>query len=79
MIRVALLTFVSSVVWGAGLLAPPASSAAALTASHSCSGSYTHAVLSYGHRCLRRGQFCAMGEQARYRRYGFRCSGGRLV
>jgi hypothetical protein len=46
--------------------------------SHTCSSSYTHAVLSYGHRCLRRGQFCSLGEQSRYRIHGFRCTGGRL-
>jgi hypothetical protein len=63
----------------AGLAGSTGSAAAAPSASsHTCSSSYTHAVLSYGHRCLRRGQFCAMGEQSNYRRLGFRCVGGRL-
>jgi hypothetical protein len=58
----------------------PAGEASASTSvsAHSCSSSYTHAVLSYGHRCLRRGQFCSMGEQSNYRRYGYRCVSGRL-
>jgi hypothetical protein len=64
------------------VLALPATGATATTASsaqlHTCSSSYTHAVLSYGHRCLRRGQFCSMGEQRNYRRLGFVCRAGRL-
>jgi len=78
MTRIALLTIVCSLVGGLSLLAPTQAPAALSVASHSCSSSYTHAVLSYGHRCLRRGQFCAMGEQANYRRLGFVCRGGRL-
>jgi hypothetical protein len=52
--------------------------AATSVAVHGCGSGYTHAVLSYGHRCLRRGQFCSMGEQSRYRRLEYRCVGGRL-
>lgn len=61
------------------LVASVSSAPAATTAaSHTCSASYTHAVLPYGHRCLRRGQFCSMSIRSIYPRYGFRCIGGRL-
>lgn len=44
-------------------------------AAHSCSSGYTHAVLSWGHKCLRAGQFCKRGASANreYHRYDFHC------
>jgi hypothetical protein len=58
----------------------PAGDATASTSvsAHTCGPGFTHAVLSYGHRFLRRGQFCSMGEQSRYRRLGYSCIAGRL-
>ena len=46
--------------------------------AHSCSGSYTHAVLSWGHKCLRIGQYCKIKGDREYHRYGFHCHTGRL-
>ena len=48
-------------------------------AAKSCSSGYTHAVLPTGHKCLRRGQFCARRYDRIYHRYGYHChSSGRL-
>jgi hypothetical protein len=48
---------------------------ATAVAAHSCSAGYTHASLSWGHKCLRAGQFCKKGASAnrQYHRYGFHC------
>jgi hypothetical protein len=48
-------------------LAPPAAHA------KSCSPGYVHARLSWGHKCLRRGQFCKRSADREYHRYGFHC------
>ena len=51
-------------------------------AAHSCSAGYTHATLSWGHKCLRAGQFCKRGVSANreYHRYDFHCKrSGRLT
>jgi hypothetical protein len=37
-----------------------------------CSAGYVHAVLSWGHKCLRAGQFCKVGNRE-YLKYGFYC------
>jgi hypothetical protein len=42
-------------------------------AAHSCSWGYTHAVINGAHKCLRRGQYCAVNADAQYHRYGFHC------
>jgi hypothetical protein len=44
-------------------------------AAHTCGSGYTHASLSWGHKCLRAGQFCKRGRSANreYHRYGFHC------
>lgn len=45
-----------------------------------CSPGYTHAVLTWGHKCLRAGQFCKVSADRQYHRYGFHChSGARLT
>jgi hypothetical protein len=33
-------------------------------AAHRCSPGYTHADLSWGHKCLRAGQYCKKGRTA---------------
>lgn len=43
-----------------------------------CSDGYTHAVLPTGHKCLRRGQYCATRYDRTYHRYGYHCHTGRL-
>jgi hypothetical protein len=42
-------------------------------AAKSCGAGYVHAVLPTGHKCLRRGQFCARRFNRIYHRYGFHC------
>lgn len=37
-----------------------------------CSASYVSASLPWGHKCLRAGEFCKVGNAA-YARFGFRC------
>jgi hypothetical protein len=45
----------------------------------SCSSGYTSANLSWGHKCLRAGQFCKRDKNAEYHRYGYHCpSNGHL-
>ena len=42
-------------------------------AAKSCSSGWTHAALPWGHKCLKRGQFCKGGSDRAYHRYGFHC------
>jgi hypothetical protein len=46
-------------------------------ASKPCSAGFVHASLSWGHKCLRAGQFCKVRNRE-YRSYGFSCPSGRL-
>ena len=65
---------------GAGALAPasePAALAPAGTAGHCGRGSVS-AALSWGHKCLRGGQFCRVKGDREYHRYRFHCHTGRL-
>jgi hypothetical protein len=67
-----------------GAVAPAAAGEAVASpvavASKSCSSGFTHASLPWGHKCLRRGQFCKRGRDRAYHRYGFHCHGsGRLT
>ena len=49
-------------------------------AAKSCPPGFTHAVLSWGHKCLRPGQFCKRAANREYHRYGFHCkASGRLT
>jgi hypothetical protein len=43
-----------------------------------CGAGWVHASLSWGHKCLRRGQFCKSYKDREYHRYGFHCHTGRL-
>jgi hypothetical protein len=38
-----------------------------------CSSGYTHAVLPWGHKCLRAGQYCKHSADRYYHRYGYHC------
>lgn len=49
-----------------------ASASSASTTRAACSSSYVSANLPWGHKCLRAGEFCKVGNTA-YRRYGFVC------
>jgi len=59
---------------GAGAAAAPAASA---PLSH-CKSGWVSANLSWGHKCLKAGQFCKRGNPE-YRQYRFACPAGRLV
>lgn len=52
--------------------AAPVGVAGPVAITKPCSSSYVHASLSWGHKCLREGQFCKVGNRE-YRRYGFYC------
>jgi hypothetical protein len=47
-------------------------------AAKTCRSGYTHASLPWGHKCLRRGQFCKISGDRSYHRYGYHCHTGRL-
>jgi hypothetical protein len=55
-----------------GAHATPAPAADPTAAAKSCSAGYVHAVLSWGEKCLRAGQFCKVGNRE-YLKYGFYC------
>lgn len=62
---------------GAVIAAPAATAPIAI--AKSCSSGYRHANVNGGHKCLRRGQFCARSSDRSYHRYGYHChSRGRL-
>ena len=70
--RLVLVLAVAVSAWGAASFAPK-------TSAKTCSAGYVHAVLSWGHKCLREGQFCKASADREYHRYGFHChTGGRL-
>lgn len=84
--RLATLTAVLAIVAAApaGSVPTPAAAPPAQMAK-TCSGSFVHAVMPWGHKCLRRGQFCKRFWNGRsadrlYHRYGYHCHGsGRLT
>jgi hypothetical protein len=67
----AVATVAISGALGVGFAAAPASSAP-IAITKTCSAGYVHASLSWGHKCLRAGQFCKVGNNE-YKRYGFYC------
>ena len=72
-VRLALAIAVAALGLGAAA-AESALSAAPTTASKACNGSrYTHAVLSWGHKCLATGQYCKASADREYHRYRFHC------
>jgi hypothetical protein len=72
-VRVAVLVAVLATGF-AGAVATPASGAgsAPTAIAKRCSAGYVHARLSWGHKCLRVGQFCKVANRE-YLRYGFYC------
>lgn len=72
-VRLALAVAVAAL--GLGLAAAePAVSITPMSATKSCSGSrYTHAALSWGHKCLATGQYCKVGADREYHRHRFHC------
>ena len=55
-----------------------ATSAARTPAATACSPGYVSASLSWGHKCLRSGEYCKVKADREYHRYGFHCHTGRL-
>lgn len=81
--RLALLSIVALGGLGTGLAPVAASPQAAHPISLAaptkpCSSGWVHAVLPWGHKCLRRGQFCKVSGDRYYHRYGYHCHTGRL-
>jgi hypothetical protein len=69
--RLALLVATAALGFGAAgsTQARPAS---AVLARATCGAGYVSAKLPWGHKCLRAGEFCKVGNKA-YRKYGFVC------
>jgi hypothetical protein len=78
--RLAVLAVLSAALFGALAVSPSTAPALSPVAyAKTCSAGYTHAGLSWGHKCLRAGQFCKVNADREYHRYGFHChTGGRL-
>jgi hypothetical protein len=64
--RLVVLLALLGALAGVGSVAPTAGARAF------CSASYVSASLPWGHKCLRAGEFCKIGNAA-YRRFGFTC------
>lgn len=60
----------------AGAAAIPATVATPAAFARSCNSGYTHGVINGAHKCLRRGQFCAINADGQYHRYGYHCHRG---
>jgi hypothetical protein len=78
--RLAVLVVLTAAIFSA-LAVSPRSAPIALPVAHAkaCGSGYTSARLSWGHQCLRAGQFCKVAADREYHRYGFHChTGGRL-
>lgn len=74
--RLTAIAAATALLGGAPAVAPvfdgsPTAPAAAM--AKSCSSGWTHAALPWGHKCLRRGQFCKRSGDRSYHRYGFHC------
>ena len=67
-----------AILGGIGGGATPAAIAAPLAPASHCSAGWVSANLSWGHKCLRAGQFCKRGDRE-YAKFGFSCPSGRLV
>jgi hypothetical protein len=71
--KLALLAAAVAIAFGGAAASPAtANGVGPATIAKPCSAGYVHAVLSWGHKCLRAGQFCKVGNR-QYLRYGFYC------
>ena len=80
--RFAVLAAVVTAFLGSLAASPGSAPMGLSTVAHAkpCSSGYTHAALTWGHKCLRAGQFCKVRADREYHRYGFHChTGGRLT
>jgi hypothetical protein len=79
--RFAALAALTAAIFLAPAISPASAPVATPSVAHAkaCSSGYTHAGLSWGHKCLRAGQYCKVSADREYHRYGFHChTGGRL-
>jgi hypothetical protein len=78
--HLAVLAVLSAALFGALAVSPSTAPALSPVAyAKACSLRYTHAALSWGHKCLGPGQFCKGKADRENHRYGFHChTGGRL-
>jgi hypothetical protein len=73
---IALVAVVGAALFAGSAIAPKGTP---LASAHPCSAGFTHAALSWGHKCLRAGQFCKVRRDREYHRFGFHChTGARL-
>ena len=77
--RLALVLAVAVTAIGSISAAPAVPATTPVAAAKSCSAGYVHAGLSWGHKCLRAGQFCKISADREYHRYRFHCHSGRLT
>jgi hypothetical protein len=61
------------VVLAAGVGAVAAGAPSPLAASAPSASACTYANLSWGRKCLARGQYCKVDRDREYHRYGFHC------
>jgi hypothetical protein len=79
--RLTVLAVLAAAIFGALAVSPSTAPRALSPEAYAkpCSAGYTHAALSWGHKCLRVGQFCKVSADREYHRYRFHChTGGRL-
>ena len=75
---IALTAVIAAVVLGGHSAQATSAPGLDAAAAKTCSSGYTHAIIGGAHKCLRRGQFCAVRYDRQYHRYGFHCHTGRL-
>ena len=78
--RLAALAIAAAAALGGVAVAPAAepTARAPVTTLKPCGSRWVHAALTWGHKCLGRGQFCKSYKDREYHRYGFHCHSGRL-
>ena len=77
--RLAVLLATCVAAFGAGSVSPPSPLGTNAAYAKPCGVGWVHASLSWGHKCLRRGQFCKSYADREYHRYRFHCHSGRLT
>jgi hypothetical protein len=70
-VRLALAAAVAAL--GIGFASAESASSTPSATAKTCSSRYTHAVLSWGHKCLAAGQYCKRSADREYHRYRFHC------
>ena len=73
--RLAFVLAVATLAFGGAAVAPATESVSftPAAAAKSCSSGYRHAIIGGVHKCLRRGQYCALRYETKYHQYGFHC------